>query len=123
MSGIPTANSPDNRNLADSTVVIETGIAEYSYFTNLSYGYLSLRRLMNPIIIHFLYGKNGVTGYNEDSVLRSHGSPGSFASSFSWFIASFGLVGIDGEDVKGSYGMMGMLSVDLHRILPKFLVY
>lgn len=33
---------------------------------------------------------------------------GSFASSFSWFIASFGLVGIDGEDVRGSYGMVGM---------------
>ena len=31
-------------------------------------------------------------------------SPGSFASSFSWFIASLGLIGIDGEDVKGSYG-------------------
>ena len=42
MWAIPSAGfytrSPDNRNLSDSMVVIETGITEYSYFTNLSYG-------------------------------------------------------------------------------------
>lgn len=48
---------------------------------------------------------SGIVSYDNYVYYNSYGSPGSFASSFSWFIASFGLVGIDGEDVKGSYGI------------------
>ena len=108
MSGIPTANSPDNRNLADSTVVIETGIAEYSYFTNLSYG-ISFSPGVEYNFYAYHIKKDGDTfGGNHIDVDDSYGtlsSPGTRHTNVALRVDSDG--DVEGYNVHdGSYGII-----------------